>query len=85
MQLISADATIFIPENCPQMLLIIGPKLLFQYWLGSSNGPNTEIPYHQKLLNAGLGIRLGLACRLDAYAHHHQGLSVIHNKVFTIY
>ena len=46
-------------KNRPQKLLIIGPKLFFcMYWPGpaAQNGPETEIPYRQKPLNAGLGI-----------------------------
>jgi hypothetical protein len=37
----------------PLKLLIIDPQLFFMYW---PDGPETEIPYHQKPLNAGLGI-----------------------------
>ena len=45
----------------PQKLLIIGPDFFFMYWPGCPNDPETEIQYHQKSLNAGLGIfRLGL-------------------------
>ena len=40
----------------PQKLLIIGPELFFQYWPSCPNGPKTEILYHQKPLNARLGI-----------------------------
>ena len=32
------------------------PPTFFMYWPGCSNGPETEIPYHQKPINAGLGI-----------------------------
>ena len=65
MQLFRADATIFLNqilfahENIkkhPQKLLIIGLEHFSQYRPGCSNGPKTEIPYHQKPLNAGLGI-----------------------------
>ena len=58
MQLFSADATysVFKMKNRPQKLLIIGPQLFFMYWPGCPNGPETEILYHQKPLNAGLGI-----------------------------
>ena len=65
MQLFSKDATMFLkkfhhlffsPENHPQKLLIIGPDPFFLYWPGCLNGPKTEIPYHQKSPNAGLGI-----------------------------
>ena len=45
-----------IKKNCPQKLLIIGPKLFFSVLAGCPNGPKTKIPYHQKPLNAGLGI-----------------------------
>ena len=30
-------------------------NFFFMYCPGCSNGPETEIPYHQKPLNAGLG------------------------------
>ena len=43
----------------PQKLLITGPNIFFMYWPGCPNGPKTEIPYHQKPLNAGLGIQTG--------------------------
>ena len=33
---------------------------VFQYLPGCLNGPKTEIPYHQKPLNAGLGIQTGI-------------------------
>ena len=68
MQLFSADAIVFSKKNLkkilprkheknrPQKLLIIGPQLFFMYWPGCTNGPETEITYHQKPLNAGLGI-----------------------------
>ena len=32
------------------------PQFFFQYWPSCQNGPKTEILYHQKPLNAGLGI-----------------------------
>ena len=32
------------------------PPIFFMYWPGCPNGPETEIHYHQKPLNAGLGI-----------------------------
>ena len=41
------------------MLLIISPDPFFQYWPGCPSGPKTEIPYRQKLLNAGLGVYTG--------------------------
>ena len=51
------------PENMKKLLikklLIIGPQLFFMYWSGCLNGSETEIPYHQKPLNAGLGIYTG--------------------------
>ena len=63
MQLFIADTTIFFkeisPENikkCSQKFLIIGAELFFQYWPGCPNDPKTELPYHQKPLDAGLGI-----------------------------
>ena len=68
MQLFSADAIVFSKKELKknfdpktwkshtQKLLIIGPKLFLMYWPGCPNGPKTEILYHQKPLNAGLGI-----------------------------
>ena len=64
MQLFSADAIVLSKKKLtpktwkkrPQKLLIIGPQLFFMYWPGCPNGPETEMPYHQKALNAGLGI-----------------------------
>ena len=69
MQLFSADATMFLNiyflnflppktwKNLLQKLLIIGPDSFFSVLAaGCTNGPKTEIPYHQKPLNAGLGI-----------------------------
>ena len=68
MQLFSADAIVFSKKilkkifdpktwkNRHQKLLIIGPELFFMYWPCCPNGPETEIPYHQKPLNTGLGI-----------------------------
>ena len=63
MQLFSADAKVFSKkfffnhENMKRpKLLIIGPQLFLIYWPGRPNCPETGIPYHQKLLNAGLGI-----------------------------
>ena len=58
MQLFSADA--MAPDknektslkSCSQST----QSFLFQYCLGCQNGSKTEIPYHQKPLNAGLGI-----------------------------
>ena len=38
------------PEN------IIGHNFFLMYWPGCPNSPETEIPYHQKPLNAELGI-----------------------------
>ena len=32
------------------------PTTFFMHWPGCPSGPETEIPYHQKPLNAGLGI-----------------------------
>ena len=40
----------------PQKLLIIGPKLFCYILARLPTGPETEILYHQKPLNAGLGI-----------------------------
>ena len=68
MQLFNADAKVFSKKlkkkiltlkawkKRPQKLLIIGPDFFFMYWPGCPNDPETEIPYHQKPLNAGLGI-----------------------------
>ena len=67
MQLFSADAIVFSktidPENTkkpPSKVVIIGPQLFFMYWPGCPNGQETEIPYHQKPLTAGLGISTGV-------------------------
>ena len=35
------------------------PPTFFMYWPGCPNGPETEISYHHKPLNAGLGIKTG--------------------------
>ncbi len=68
MQLFSADAIVFEkklkknfhPENMKKTPSKVArnrpPSFFFQYWPGCQNGPETEIPYHQKPLNAGLGI-----------------------------
>ena len=48
-----------IMKKHPQKLLIIGPDPFFLYWPGCLNGPKTEILYHQKSPNAGLGISTG--------------------------
>ena len=66
MQLISADAIefskkvedFFDPEgmkNLPSIVAHNQPPF-FMYWPGCPNNPETEIPYHQKPLNAGLDI-----------------------------
>ena len=34
------------------------PPTFFMYWHGCPNGPETEILYHQKLLNAVLGFNM---------------------------
>jgi hypothetical protein len=49
---ISFDPEKMKKKKRPQKLLII----FFMYWPGCSNGPETEIQYYQKPLNAGLGI-----------------------------
>ena len=38
------------------MQLFSADSQFLQYCPGCPNGPKTEIPYHQKHLNAGLGI-----------------------------
>ena len=38
------------------------PPTFFMYWPSCQNGPEREMPCHQKPLNAGLGIRLGCYC-----------------------
>ena len=35
------------------------PKIVFKYWPCCPNEPKTEILYHQRALNAGLGIYTG--------------------------
>ena len=67
MQLFSADAIVFSkkfvilffdPENMkkkPSKFAHNQPQTFFMYWPGCSNGPQTEILYLQKPLNAGLG------------------------------
>ena len=71
MQLFSLDATIvlkknnvffFVPENMkkpPSKVAHNRPPTFFMYWPGCPNGPETEILYHQKPLNSGLGIYTG--------------------------
>ena len=62
MQLFNEDTMIFsffALENIrktPSKVAHNRPKLFFQYWPGCLIDPKTEIPYHQKPLNAGLGI-----------------------------
>ena len=54
MQVFSAD-----PENMkktPSKVAHNRPPTFFMYWPSCPNGPETEIPYHQKPHNAGLGI-----------------------------
>ena len=49
----------FDPENMkkpPSKVAHNRPPTFFMYWPGCPNGPVTEIMYHQKPLNAGLGI-----------------------------
>ena len=41
--------------------------LFFLYWPGCLNGPKTEIPYHQKSFNAGLGILTGYRIQNTEY------------------
>ena len=66
MQLYSAGVIVkkfFDPENMkkmPSKNACNRPQLFFLCWPGCPNGPETEIPYHQKLLNAGLGIQTGI-------------------------
>ena len=74
MQLFSADATMFLkklkkkiaPENMKKTPSKAAhnrpPTLFFMYWPSCPNGPETEIPHHQKPLNAGLGIYTGTSC-----------------------
>ena len=66
--LFSADAKMFKKkkkialENIKKMLWKVAhnrPNFFFQYWPGCPNGPQTEIPYHQKPYNAELGIHTG--------------------------
>ena len=71
MHFFSADAKLFSKKklkffltpktrkDCPQKFLINVPQLFFMYWPGCPYGPEIEIPYHQKPLNAGLGIWTG--------------------------
>jgi hypothetical protein len=65
MQLFNADTTILskkkiLPQktrkNHPQKMLMIGSKVIFQYWPSCPNSPKTEILYHPIPRNAGLGI-----------------------------
>ena len=49
----------FDPENMkktPSKVAHNRRPIFFMYWPGCPNSPETEIPYHQKPLNAGLGI-----------------------------
>ena len=49
-------------KNRPLKMHIIGPQLFFQYRPGCPNGPKTELLYHKKPFNAGLGIYTGYVC-----------------------
>ena len=42
------------------MLLKISTQHFFMYWPGCPNGPEIEILYHKKPLNAGMGIQTGV-------------------------
>jgi hypothetical protein len=68
MQLVSADANNILKKNLtfffahenmkkpPSKVAHNWSRFFFQYRPGCPNGPKTEIPYHQKPINAGLGI-----------------------------
>ena len=69
MQLFSADAIMFSKKFQKRKVALENMKkqpskvahnrpqtFFFLYWSGCPNGPKTEIPHHQKPLNAGLGI-----------------------------
>ena len=49
------------PENMKKPPIKAHNRLpiFFMYWSGCSSGPETEMPHHQKPLNAGLGIQTG--------------------------
>ena len=60
-------------KKTPKKLLIISPDAFFLYWPGWLNGPKTEIPYHQKSANAGLGIQTGIKTFFfDKFLHRKQ-------------
>ena len=55
---------LYDPENMKKPTSKVAhnqPPTFFMYWPGCPNGPETEIPYHQKPLNVGLGILTGTA------------------------
>ena len=65
MQLFCAEVRIVFPkkflalksmEKPPSKAAHNRPATFFMYWPGWPNSPETEIPYHQKPPNAGLGI-----------------------------
>ena len=43
-------------KNPPSKVAHNRPQLFFMYQPGCPNGSETEIPYQQKPLNAGLGV-----------------------------
>ena len=45
------------------------PTFFFMYWPGCPNSPEKEIPYHQKLFNAGLGIQTGETLKTNRFLH----------------
>ena len=47
-------------KKCPQKLLIISPQTFFSTGPAAQMAQKTEILYHQKPLNAGLGIYIGI-------------------------
>jgi hypothetical protein len=57
MQLFSRDAAMFSKKKT--LSKNAWPPIFFQYLPGCPNSLKTEIPYHQKPLNAGLRIYTG--------------------------
>ena len=75
MQLFSADTIVFSPENMkkpPSKVAHNRPPTFFMYWPGCPKDPETEIPYHQEPLNAGLGIQTGHAIKHKQVKYKYQ-------------
>ena len=75
MQLFNADPIVFSkrkniffdPKNMKKLPSKVAHNPnpnFFMYWPGCPNGPETEIPYHQKPIFARLGIQTGVAMHM---------------------